>query len=79
MPLPPRPCPGFASPVTAIASVRSQENWSAYVVRLVRNVQKAVRQHSAIDKLRFLLYPSGLTAESIKEIQADDAGVIWLG
>jgi len=38
-----------------------------------------MRKHSDIDKLRFLLYPSGLLPEHKAEILKDNAGVIWLG
>jgi len=41
-------------------------------------VQTAVRQHSAIRKLRFLLYPSGLAAGDAERIRLDDEGVVWL-
>ena len=33
----------------------------------------------AIERLRFLLYPTGLTAAHEEEIRKDDAGVVWLG
>ena len=50
-----------------------------YVVDLVQNLQRSVRQLYDIHKLRFLLYPSGLTARDADLIHQDDAGVIWLG
>ena len=37
-----------------------------------------MRRHMTIEKLRFLLYPSGLTDQDQKTIRKDDAGVIWL-
>jgi DNA repair photolyase len=62
-----------------IESIRHKENWSWYVTQLIKNIQKSVRQLYDIRKLRFLLYPSGLEAQDLTRIQADDAGVIWLG
>jgi DNA repair photolyase len=62
-----------------IEGIRHKENWSRYVARLIKNVQKSVRQLSDIRKLRFLLYPGGLEAQDLTRIKADDAGVIWLG
>jgi len=70
---------GYGLEANAFEKIRNQKSWSHYVVNLVKNVQHAVRKHSDIEKLRFLLYPSGLTPEDKAQIQKDDAGVIWLG
>ena len=70
---------GYAKEAKTIESIRKKQNWSKYVLRLIRNVQRAVRKHSDINKLRFLLYPSRLLSEHIEQIKQDDAGVIWLG
>jgi DNA repair photolyase len=70
---------GFASEAAAIAKIRNRKNWSQYVMDLIANVQRAVRQHSDISKLRFLLYPGRLLPEHVEVIKKDDAGVIWLG
>lgn len=70
---------GYEKEAKAIESIRKRKNWSRYVLQLIHNVQKAVRKHSDINKLRFLLYPSNLLPEHKIEIQKDDAGVIWLG
>jgi hypothetical protein len=70
---------GFAAEAASIARIRSRKNWSRYVVDLIANVQRAMRQHSDIAKLRFLLYPSRLLPEHVEAIKKDDAGVIWLG
>ena len=59
--------------------LRKRAAWSAYVVALVHSVQRSVRQHSDISKLRFLLYPSRLLPEDVETIKKGDAGVIWLG
>jgi|GEM_PF-6678264 len=68
-----------AKEAKAIESIRKKQNWSQYVLRLIRSVQRAMRKHSDIDKLRFLLYPSGLLPQHKAEILKDNAGVIWLG
>ena len=68
----------YEAEAKAVAAIRKREAWSAYVVALIRNVQRSVRQHSDISKLRFLLYPSRLLPEHVEAIKKDDAGVIWL-
>jgi len=70
---------GMAAEAASIARIRSRKNWSRYVLDLIANVQRAMRQHSDIAKLRFLLYPSRLLPEHVEAIKKDDAGVIWLG
>jgi DNA repair photolyase len=69
---------GYEKEADAFKTIRKRKNWSHYVVNLVKNVQQAVRKHSDIEKLRFLLYPSGLTPEDKALIKKDGAGVIWL-
>jgi DNA repair photolyase len=62
----------------AVEAIRQRKHWSPYVVDLIRNVQAAVRERDMLNKLRFLLYPTGLTTGDRKLILKDDAGVIWL-
>jgi DNA repair photolyase len=69
---------GFCKEAASIDSVRNRSNWSRYVTGLIRNVQQSVRKLSNINKLRFLLYPNGLTSEDLAQIKQDDEGVIWL-
>lgn len=69
---------GFQKEAAAIESVRNRSNWSRYVVGLIRNIQQSVRKLYDINKLRFLLYPNGLTPEGLAEIRHDDRGVVWL-
>ncbi|OHB51292.1 MAG: hypothetical protein A2Y10_14750 [Planctomycetes bacterium GWF2_41_51] len=69
---------GFHNEAKAVEVIRSQLNWSQYVAGLIRNLQQSVRKHSDIRKLRFLLYPKGLTMKDLTEIKNDDAGVVWL-
>ena len=45
----------------------------------IATIQQSVRTHSDINKLRFLLYPSGLMEEDEARIRKGDAGVVWLG
>jgi DNA repair photolyase len=69
---------GFTAEAQAIATIRKKRDWSSYTVALVQNIQAAMRRHMATEKLRFLLYPSGLAEQDCHTIQQDDAGVIWL-
>lgn len=70
---------GYHFEAAHIESVRSMENWSWYVTRLIKNVQDVVRRLYDIRKLRFLLYPSRLTTQDLSRIKKDDKGVVWLG
>jgi DNA repair photolyase len=70
---------GFTREAKAMAAIRQRPHWSQYVAELVSRTQQAVREHSDISKLRFLLYPWGLRPEDKATIQRDDAGVVWLG
>ncbi len=69
---------GYHNEAKAVEAIRSQTNWSEYVAKLIRNLQQSVRKYSDIKKLRFLLYPKGLTINDLTEIKNDDAGVVWL-
>lgn len=69
---------GFHDSAKAIQNIRDRHAWSAYVVRLIKNVQQSVRKYYGIDKLRFLQYSSGLNPQDIAQIKKDDAGVVWL-
>jgi DNA repair photolyase len=70
---------GHHEQAEAIAAIRNRERWSRYVVDLIQHVQCSVRRFHDINKLRFLLYPNGLTSEDLARVTEDDAGVIWLG
>jgi DNA repair photolyase len=70
---------GFTEQAEAIAAIRQRACWSRYVAELVARTQQAVRKHSDISKLRFLLYPSGLLPKDKTRIKEDDLGVVWLG
>jgi hypothetical protein len=69
---------GYHTEAAAINNIRSRENWSQYVVRLIKNIQRGVREFYDINKLRFLQYSSRLKAKDINSIKKDDTGVIWL-
>ena len=70
---------GYDAEAEAIGRIRRHTQWSKYVVELLAHVQRSVRRHADISALRFLLYPSGLTAADEAGIRKDDVGVIWLG
>ncbi|MCX5636924.1 MAG: DNA photolyase [Planctomycetota bacterium] len=69
---------GYPCEAACIEKIRYKENWSQYVVRLIKNIQRSVRKHYDIEKLRFLLYPGRLEKQDLVRIQQDDEGVIWL-
>ena len=70
---------GYHQQAEAIAVIRNRVRWSRYVVGLIQHVQCSVRRFHDISKLRFLLYPDGLTSEDLTRVGEDDAGVVWLG
>jgi DNA repair photolyase len=70
---------GHLSEAAEIGHIRTRDQWSHYVLELIRSVQISVKRHSHFDKLRFLLYPTGLTPADLSEIRQNDTGVIWLG
>lgn len=69
---------GHTEEAAAIAAIRNQANWSSYVVRLIQNLQQAIRQHADLTHLRILLYPSRLLPDDVTTLQSDSAGIIWL-
>lgn len=69
---------GFDSEADAINNIRKRTNWSNYVVRLIKDVQRSIQKYYDINKLRFLQYPSGLSPKDITEIKKYNAGVVWL-
>jgi DNA repair photolyase len=70
---------GCRQQAEAISAIRNRVRWSRYVVDLIQHVQSSVRRFHDIGKLRFLLYPSGLTPGDVARVREDDAGVVWLG
>lgn len=70
---------GFTAEARAVGQIRCQAEWSSYVTRLLDNVQSALRRCGALDKLRFLLYPSRLTDRDRQWIRDHGEGVRWLG
>lgn len=69
---------GYGKEAAAVQEIRNTAKWSGYTRQLIADVQRAVRTHFDIRKLRVLLYPSNLTPEDKKAIQRDDKGVVWL-
>jgi len=70
---------GHHEQAQAVVAVRDKAHWSRYVADLIRRVQGSVRRFHDLSKLRFLLYPDGLTPSDVAAIRRDDAGVVWLG
>jgi len=71
--------PGSPDAATDRFAIQQTAFWSRYVPDPVSTVWQAVRKHSDVSKLRFLLYPLGLLPEDKARIEQDDAGVVWLG
>jgi DNA repair photolyase len=69
---------GLAAEADAVHQVRRTENWSAYVAKLIKSIQVAMRRHGMISRLRFLLYPARLQDADRNAIEKDGEGVIWL-
>ena len=69
---------GYEKEARAVESVRRRVGWSEYSFTLIRNIQSSMRKHSNINKLRFLLYPSGLSPQHLRQIKKNSRGVIWL-
>lgn len=69
---------GFLDEAEAVSAIRKRSEWSQYVVKLVQNIQQAMRTHMNTGKLRFLLYPKGLAEKDCRTIKKHDAGVVWL-
>ena len=69
---------GYVKEADACGKISKKEEWSAYTVELIKNVQRSMREYSNIRKLRFLLYSDKLLPEHLKEIQKDAAGIKWL-
>ena len=70
---------GYHEQAQAVGAVRNRAQWSRYVVALIQHLQGSVRRFYDTNKLRFLLYPGGLTSEDLARVREDDAGVVWLG
>ena len=69
---------GYNREAAAVDQVRHKIEWSGYVVRLVGNVQEALRRHGALGKLRFLLYSASLTETDVAWIRRHGDGVVLL-
>jgi hypothetical protein len=69
-------CPAEAQ---AVRQVRRRVAWSYYAIRLLQNLQATLKKHNALEKLRFLLYPSGLMDEHVAWVNANPQGVKKLG
>jgi DNA repair photolyase len=69
---------GCTAEAEAVDKIRHRPQWSAYTVGLIRNLQRAMRKHRMINKLRFLVYPASLRDQALAEIKKDEQGVVWL-
>ena len=70
---------GYDAEAAAVDKIRNKVAWSAYAVRLAANMQRVLRRHGVLDKLRFLLYGKSLTGKDAAEIRRHPEGIVWLG
>jgi len=68
----------FVSAAEAVGTVRRRAAWSGYCANLVQAVQQTLDHFGALDKLRFLLYPSNLIESDYLRIRQRDTGIRWL-
>lgn len=69
---------GYLKEAEAVKAVRKRDAWSQYTYDLIRNLQKSVKEHSDIRKLRFLLYPKSLKQEHLNKLKKNGKGIVWL-
>lgn len=69
---------GFEHEADAVHQIRKEAAWSRYTTGLLATVQRVLRRHGAIDKLRFLLYTAKLKSEDRARIDSDPEGAIFL-
>lgn len=72
---------GLVDQAEAVNQIRKDDAWWPYTLRLLQGCQKAMRKHSDITKLRFLLYTSSIRKSDgpvVAQVEKDPAGVIWL-
>lgn len=61
-----------------VARIRAKTGWSEYALELLGWVQEFARQCYDTSRVRFLLYPTMLTEDARRQVEADDACVLWL-
>ena len=61
------------------SDIRQRALWPNDVAQLISRTRQAMRKHSDVSRLRFLLCRSGLLQEDEARIRKDDAGVVWVG
>jgi hypothetical protein len=72
---------GFGKEADQIGAIRNRSEWSQYAVGLLRNFQAALFQDGGggVERLRFLLYPKGLSEGDRNWVRGHMGGVRWLG
>ncbi len=68
----------YESEADAVKAIRKKKNWSPYTANLLATVQDALKKRRALERLRFLLYPSRLSDADLASIGQADDGVKWL-
>ena len=69
---------GLTQEADAVELIRKKANWSAYTLKFVQTAIKVAIEKEALDKLRILLYSSGLTEEHKAKLHEQPKGIVWL-
>ena len=69
---------GFRDEADAIQHIRKKANWSSYAKTLIKDAVKLADTKGVLDKLKILLYPSGLLPEHRAELKKIKKGIVWL-
>jgi len=69
---------GLAAEADAIAAIRHRDAWSGYVREVIQTTQHSMQTLRMLDRLKFLLYPSGLLAKDVEVIRRSERGIVWL-
>ena len=69
---------GLQAKAQAVDAIRSRKRWSAEARRVIEMVVDAARRLYDAEKLRVLVYPSGLTDQDEEALRRIPQGLIWL-
>jgi hypothetical protein len=66
---------GLIAEARALQGIRTNLGWSSYTTQLLDDLQQTLRKLGALDKLRFLLYPSRLSPADRQWVDSHMEGV----
>jgi DNA repair photolyase len=70
---------GFQKESEAVGRIQGGAQWSRYVAQLWAMFRAHAHRFFTPDKLRFLVYPSGMDDDDLAGIWLSGEGVVWLG